>query len=463
MNLPWRLETSGRITPLPGRRLAGFESDETWTIGATFALVGADGVDGATAATSHFVEGTQGIRYTVGAVTTATVFNTAQGPFDVQTGPYATTPNFGTADPGHADVHLRVFVNAGNANYGGGHLQIGDNAGANVRRWYWPATLAAGENLLVLPYNASLVVGVAPTTAGVRTSITMTTAGAGTIDITFDDLYIAYTNGGPIGADMGEAHKSILFQSGVTTIPFRDFFSNPNNPSYFTPTDVLDIFDKVALDPRIEVRALKSFFDTLIVGTYNTIFGINGSNRDTFTISEQSSGQGISDHRSVVPFGDTFLYRFKNRFYAYSVSSLQAISLPEEPLLDVIDERQVTVGVRWIRQNAIWWTFLDSGGAQQVLQWDYGSGQKAWGTLTMTMLGVFPYTAPAPTNTNELLTLGTDGLLYLQDRTGQFAGVDFSAVIETRWLGAETAAQVRKWLRAYLLFDTDPLIGVGVS
>jgi len=462
VNLPWRLETSGRVTPLPGRRLAGFESTETWTLPALgITDNGADTTEGLTAATSAFVEGTQGHRYTWAANTTAALINTTDGPWDIQTGPYATSPNFTTADPGAAQCHLRVFVNAGAGNFTGGHVQIGDNAGANYRRFYTPTTLASGENLLVMPFSASLTAGAAPTSASARFTVALTTSAVGTLDVTLDDAYVSYVNGGPVGADYGEVHKSILFQSGDTAVPFRVYFSNPNNPSYYTTTDSLDVFDKVSLDPRIEVRALKSFFDTLIVGTRNTVFGINGSNRDTFTISEQASGQGITDHRSLVPFGDTFLYRYKNRIYAYSVSNLQAVSLPVEPLLDVIDETVQSVSVRWIKRNALWFTYRDTSGTQRVLQWDYGSGQKAWSTLTIPARAVFPYVTT--NGETELVTVNTDGVLYLQDMGAQFYDTDFSAVIETRWLGADTAPRVRKWLRAHLLFAAVPDTGVLVA
>ena len=553
VNLPWRLDEDGRLTPLSGARMAGFEATETWALGGGgITDNGADTREDPIA----FIEGTQGHRFTWTSGANQRI--TLAGTFDIRTSPYGIAPNFTTADPGHAQVHLRVYVNSGQANYSSGFIQFDDGTDANYRRFAFPGALAAGENLLILNYSTSTTNGAPPTTGAARISLSIITGLGGTLDVTFDDLYIAYQNAGPIGADFGEVHKSILFQAGDDIDPFRIFFSNPNNPSYSTPTDTLDVFDKVALDAQIEIRGLKSFFDTLIVGTWNTIFGVNGSDRDTFTISEQSSGQGLSDHRSFAPYGDTFLYRFRSRIYAYSVSQLRAISLPIDPVLRAIDEDGTMVAMRWIKRNCFWftyrsrnpiiaevpsalqvlaltviqdppglppfvvgaavhvsvasplfttahvgqyarsfgnegevlltvfnsatsmeaivratvpgggmtagtWRFIDPNAEsfQRILQWDYGSGQQAWSELTIPAVAVFPYTSAS--EENELITLHEDGLLYLQDRGAQFDGVDFDAIIETRWLGAESAPRVRKWVEAQFLAETNNAVGMQVQ
>src|SRR3990170_1416534 len=200
-NLPWRLGALGRLTPLAAAFVLGFEAAETWTLGG--GTVTDNGAD-----TTNFVEGAQGHRYTWDAGVTQTIFNNTKGPFDIQTSPYGVAPNFGTADPGLAAVRLRVWVTSGAANYTSGFIRFGNNAGTATRTFTFPGTLQAGENLLVLLASAAVDVGVPALTAIERITISLTTGGGGTLDVTFDDLLIEYLNAGPTGADVGEAHKS---------------------------------------------------------------------------------------------------------------------------------------------------------------------------------------------------------------------------------------------------------------
>jgi len=438
----YRLETSGRLEYLRARTLSGFEAGDLWTGTTGVTDLGADTRETPVV----FLQGQQGHRFSFPAGALNTVSNASGGPFDILSSPYSIAPNFGATDPGAAQIVVRVFVNSGAANFVNANVTIGTST--NYRQFLiTPSTaITNGINDFVGTVAGSVAVGAAPTSSAGYSQIGFVVGGGGALDVTLDDLRIEYTPGPPRPTRYMEVHKSILFLTGDPAIPFRVYFSNPNNPAFFTATDILDIFDKQGSDSRVENLALKSFFDTLIVGTRNSIFGVNGSNRDTFTLSEQSSGQGITDHRSLVSLGDTFLYRFQNMLNAYNVSQLQDPSLPIQPLMDIYDESFIMVGLRWIKRKILLWTYRQPNGTPRILGYDYGAGAKAWVQWDIPATALFPYVDTAGNDT--LLTLHEDGILYLQDQGGRFNDVDFEAVLVTRWLGAQDAKFVKKWWRA---------------
>jgi len=438
VQLPHRLEANGDVDLLHRKPILRFEGHETWNgdVALTY-----DTTEG------HYIRGNMGLRGTFPAGAASVVWNEAQGPFDIQSSPYSVAPNFATASPGEGQCVINIFCNGGGANVTAGFVRFGDSASANYRQFNFVGPFADGQfNGIAVAYSASATVGAPPTTAAVRVTISVTVAASGSADLTLDELTIGYVDGPPGGSSCGETHKSILFVNNPA-VPFRTHFSNPNNPSYFTPTDVLDVFDKTSGDPRIEVRAYKSFFDTLIIGTQATLFGVNGSNRDTFTISEQAGAQGITDHRSLIGFGDTFLYRYKNRIYAYNVSQLQTVSLPEDPLLDAIAEGWQVRGMRWITGRLVAWVLQDNGGSKRILVWDYASGARAWATWDIMADDLVPYVNPA--GVEQPLAI-IDGGLYLLDFPGMMLDSEFTSEIQTKWFGADTEPAVRKWLRAVL-------------
>jgi hypothetical protein len=237
------------------------------------------------------------------------------------------------------------------------------------------------------------------------------------------------------------------------SVPYRVAFSNAINPSYFTPTDVLDVFGQTPVDKRVEDTNLYSFFDTLLVGTRNTVFGVTGFDRTTFVISEQSAGQGMAVG-GIVPFADSFLYAFQNRLYAYSAAQLQAISSPEDPLLVGLDESVPIFGVRWPQWDTMWFAIKLRDGTRTILAYDYGSGARAWATHDIPARQIYPYVST--TGVPTLMTLHTDGRLYLQDRGGTFGGASFTSEIVTKFFGVETSRNIRKWWDATLLAFYNP-------
>src|SRR4030067_799522 len=91
----------------------------------------------------------------------------------------------------------------------------------------------------------------------------------------------------------------------------------------------------------------------------------------------------------------TFLYRYKNRIYAYNVSQLPTVSLPEDPPPDAIAEGWQGRRMRWIAGRLVAWVLQDKGGSKRILVWDYASGARAWMTWDIMAGGLVPYVNPS--------------------------------------------------------------------
>lgn len=432
----WKYDGT-RLLPIGAKHMADMEAAETWA--------GSGSAD-----TTNVRQGTQSRKLTsTGAAVTMTY--TPGTALNLTDGIGPTARDYTTSDLVKFRVYLDTATGLDTTNT---YLRCGNSADTvyyQLAASGW-GSLAAGWNQVSVAKSAFAATGSPNWNSIAKITVSLDTS-SGTINASFDDLYMVYASTMPACAVV-TSFKNMLVGCNDTSGTSNVNFARVSGP---------DDWDSLATFPVAEdngdaiVGARKSYDQIIVIkdqSAHSVYATVSGTTYPAYRFAQSpiTSAYGGASHRSLVEAdGGKLFWWTSEDIVMYDGTTVQKLSSPIDPTVTPEPTRLWSItGGRLRAENQLWWAYTPSGGSTntKVLRYDYV--QQAWLPATGQTLELLENVISG--GQDLLLSMTSTGRVLQQNSGTDFDGSSITASFDLPWLSGPDPERMVRWQEALVGF-----------